>query len=154
MQATTKMEGWWAVGHRLLAGGGESRRAQRASNDPEVTMSHALTHTKLIALDKALEAAGIAITLVMRVPAPLRSIADQVIRSASSVPANLAEGHGRTGRDRLHLWRIAYASAKEVDSHLRLLLQAGVVNSTKATRAIETFDDVRAMTWCLLNPGT
>jgi hypothetical protein len=87
MQATTKMEGWWAVGHRLLAGGGESRRAQRASNDPEVTMSHALTHTKLIALDKALEAAGIAITLVMRVPAPLRSIADQVIRSASSVPA-------------------------------------------------------------------
>jgi four helix bundle protein len=81
------------------------------------------------------------------------SIADQVVRSASSVPANLAEGHGRTGRDRLHLWRIAYASAKEVDSHLRLLLQVGVVNSTKATRAIETFDEVRAMTWSLLNPG-
>jgi four helix bundle protein len=116
-------------------------------------MSRALTHSKLIALEKALEAAGIAITLVMRVPAPLRSIADQVIRSASSVPANLAEGHGRTGRDRLHLWRIAYASAKEVDSHLRLLLQAGVVDTTKATRAIETFDEVRAMTWCLLNPG-
>jgi four helix bundle protein len=114
-------------------------------------MSNALTHTKLIAHEKALKAAGIAITLVMRVPAPLRSIADQVIRSASSVPANLAEGHGRTGRDRLHLWRIAYASAKEVDSHLRLLLQAGVVNSTKATRAIETFDEVRAITWCLLN---
>jgi four helix bundle protein len=154
MQATTEMEGWWAVGHRLLAGGGESRRAQRASNDPEVTMSHALTHTKLIALDKALEAAGIAITLVMRVPAPLRSIADQVIRSASSVPANLAEGHGRTGRDRLHLWRIAYAAAKEVNSHLKLLLQAGVVNSTKATRAIETFDEVRAMTWRLLHPNS
>jgi len=115
-------------------------------------MSHALTHTKLIALDKALEAAGIAIILVMRVPVPLRSIADQVIRSASSVAANLAEGHGRTGRDRLHLWRIAYSSAKEVDSHLKLLLQAGVVNGPKATRAIETFDEVRAMTWCLLNP--
>jgi four helix bundle protein len=116
-------------------------------------MSHALTYTRLIALEKALEAAGIAITLVMRVPAPLRSIADQVIRSASSVPANLAEGHGRTGRDRLHLWRIAYASAREVDSHLKLLLQAGAVNSTKATKAIEIFDEVRAMTWCLLNPG-
>ena len=122
-------------------------------NDPEVTMSHALTHTKLIALDKALEAAGIAITLVMRVPAPLRSIADQVIRSASSVPANLAEGHGRTGRDRLHLWRIAYASANEVDTHLRLLAEAGAVNKTRATTAIETFDEVRAMTWRLLNPG-
>ena len=123
-------------------------------NDPEVTMVHAPTHTKLIALDKALEAAGIAITLVMRVPAPLRSIADQVNRSASSVPANRGEGHGRTGRDRLHLWRIAYASAKEVDSHLELLLQAGVVNDAKATMAIETFDEVRAMIWRLLNPLT
>jgi four helix bundle protein len=88
----------------------------------------------------------------MRVPAPLKSIADQVIRSASSVPANLAEGHGRSGRDRLHHWRIAYASAKEVDSHLRLLLNAGVVNVEAAERTIETFDQVRAMTWRLLNP--
>jgi four helix bundle protein len=90
-------------------------------NDPEVTMSNALTNTNLIAHEKALEAAGIAISLGLRVPAPLKSIADQVIRSTSSVPANLAEGHGRSGRDRLHFWRIAYASAKEVDSHLRLL---------------------------------
>ena len=120
-------------------------------NDPEVTMSNALTNTNLVAHEKALEAAGIAITLVMRVPAPLKSIADQVIRSASSVPANLAEGHGRVGRDRLHFWRIAYASAKEIDSHLRLLTRAGVINGTKADRALETFDEVRAMTWRLLN---
>ena len=120
-------------------------------NDPEVTMSNALTNTNLVAHQKALEAAGDAITLAMRVPAPLKSIADQVIRSASSVPANLAEGHGRTGRDRLHFWRIAYASAKEVDSHLRLLTQAGVVNSGEAERALCTFDEVRAMTWRLLN---
>jgi hypothetical protein len=51
------------------------------------------------------------------------------------------------------LWRIAYASAKEVDSHLKLLLRAGVVNGTRAKSAIETFDEVRAMTWRLLNPG-
>ncbi len=120
-------------------------------NDPEVTMSNALSNTNLIAHEKALEAAGIAITLAMRVPAPLRSIADQVIRSASSVPANLAEGHGRTGRDRLHFWRIAYASAKEVDSHLRLLAQAGAVNRNHANTALETFDQVRAMTWRLIN---
>jgi len=88
----------------------------------------------------------------MRVPAPLKSIADQVIRSASSVPANLAEGHGRIGRDRLHFWRIAYASAKEVDSHLRLLDHAGVINGTATERVLETFDEVRAMTWRLLNP--
>ena len=74
-------------------------------------MSHALPATNLIAYDKALSAAGSAIGLVKRVPAPLRSLADQVIRSAASVPANLAEGHGRTGRDGNHHWRIAFASA-------------------------------------------
>jgi len=123
-------------------------------NDPKVTMSDALANTNLIAHEKALEAAGDAISLVLRVPAPLKSIADQVIRSASSVPANLAEGHGRSGRDRVHFWRIAYASAKEVDSHLRLLERAGVVNTGKVARVLETLDQVRAMTWRLINPKT
>jgi hypothetical protein len=51
-------------------------------NDPEVTMSNALSHTNVIAHEKALEAAGDAITLVMRVPTPLKSIADQVTLTA------------------------------------------------------------------------
>jgi four helix bundle protein len=121
-------------------------------NDPEVTMSNALPETKLVALEKAVEAAGIAIALVMRVPAPLKSIADQVIRSASSVPANLAEGHGRNGRVRMNHWRIAYASAKEVDSHLRLLAHAGAINCSRTNNALEACDQVRAMIWRLLNP--
>ena len=121
-------------------------------NDPEVPMSKAVPNTNLVAHSKALEAAGIAIKLVMRVPAPLKSIADQVIRSASSVPANLAEGHGRIGRDRSNHWRIAFASAKEVDSHLNLLVHAGAINRTRASEAMNAFDQVRAMTWRLLNP--
>ena len=121
-------------------------------NDPEVAMLDARTTTDLVAHSKALEAAGTAIRLVMRVPAPLKSIADQVIRSASSVPANLAEGHGRSGRDRQHFWRIAYASAKEVDSHLRLLAHAGVVDVPGTANVLAIFDEVRAMTWRLVNP--
>jgi len=115
-------------------------------------MHHPLSQPGLIAHRKALEAAGIAIALVMRVPAPLKSLADQVIRSASSVPANLSEGHGRSGRDRIHHWRIAYGSAKEVDTHLRLLVGAGAINASRADSAIQLFDDVRAMTWRLLHP--
>jgi mRNA-degrading endonuclease toxin of MazEF toxin-antitoxin module len=44
-------------------------------NDPEVTMSNAANTTNLVASTSALEAAGIAIKLVLRVPAPLKSIA-------------------------------------------------------------------------------
>ncbi|HSN54607.1 MAG TPA: four helix bundle protein, partial [Candidatus Sulfomarinibacteraceae bacterium] len=87
-----------------------------------------------------------------KVPAPLKSLADQVIRSASSVPANLSEGHGRSGRDRIHHWRIAFASAKEVDSHLSLLIRAGAVDEKRAAESLDLFDQVRAMIWRLLYP--
>ena len=103
---------------------------------------------------KALEAADEAISLVKRVPAPLKSLADQVIRSASSVPANLEEGHGRFGRDRNHHWRIAFASAKEVDCHLRLLAHAGAIDQKRTRNALRLFDQVRAMTWRLLHPSS
>ena len=121
-------------------------------NDPEVTMHDSLPPDNLIVYRKAIEAAGKAIELVRRVPAPLKSLADQVIRSASSVPANLAEGHGRSGRDRLHHWRISSASAKEVDCHLRLLCITGAVPSGKATTTLQLFDEVRATVWRLLHP--
>jgi len=121
-------------------------------NDPEVNMLDALGNPGLIAHRKALNAAGTAIKLVMRLPGPLKPITDQVIRSASSVPANLAEGHGRSGRDRMHFWRIAYGSAKEVDSHLRLLAETGAVNPAAAQSVLAQFDQVRAMTWRLLHP--
>ena len=110
------------------------------------------SHNNLEALDIALQAAGTAIALVDRVPTKLKSLQDQVIRSASSVPANLAEGHGRAGRDRLYHYRIAYGSAKEVDVHIQILAGAGAINRMKAEITIELFDRVRAMTWRLINP--
>jgi four helix bundle protein len=122
-------------------------------NNPEVIMSKAVADHTLIAHQKALEAAGLAIRLVRRVPAPLKPVADQAIRAAASVPANLAEGWGRSGRDRTHLWRIAFASAREIDSHLELLARAGVIDRTGADEALELFDQVRAMTWRLINPA-
>ena len=120
-------------------------------NDTEEIMSHALPGNTLIVRDKALEAAAIALALVTGVPAPLKSIADQVVGSASSVPANISEGSGRAGRDRIHHYRIAYASAKEVDVHLRLLAGAGAVDADRADTAIRLFDEVRAMTWRMIH---
>ena len=121
-------------------------------NNPEVTMHDIGISSRFEVQEKAIEAASIAIALAMSVPVPLKSIADQIVRSASSVPANLAEGNGRSGRDRLHHFRIALASAREVDTHLRLLVGARAVNRLRATAALRLFDDVRAMTWRLLHP--
>jgi len=103
---------------------------------------------------KAVEAAGIAIGLALKVPAPLRSLGDQVIRSASSVVANLAEGHGRAGKDRMYHFRIAFGSAKEADTHLRVVLAASAVEPVHTARALRLLDDVRAITWRLLHPRT
>ncbi len=125
---------------------------RREHERPGGEKRNAIPKPGLAAHSKALEAAGAAIKLVMRLPAPLKPIGDQVIRSASSVPANLAEGHGRSGRDRLHFWRIAYASAKEVDSHLRLLTATGAVSRAATQTTLDRFDRVRAMSWRLLNP--
>ncbi len=115
-------------------------------------MSHALPSKPLAVQTKALEAAALSIGLAAKVKAPLKSIADQLIRSASSVPANIAEGHGRFGRDRCYHYGIAYGSAKEVDVHLRLLLAAGVVQPSGASEALRRFDEVRAMLWRLMHP--
>ena len=103
-------------------------------------------------VDVALRATGTAIDLVKDVSGQYRSLKDQVIRAAVSVPANLAEGHGRQGRDRQYLWSVAFASAKEVDVHIRVLIMAGVVDERQAGKALELFDRVRAMTWRLMHP--
>jgi four helix bundle protein len=121
-------------------------------NHSEATMDNTTSNGNLIVIEKAIDAAALAISLVRTVPSPLKSLADQVIRSAASVPANLSEGHGRTGRDRFHHWRISYASAREVDTHIRLLSRSKSVDPRQATEALDLFDEVRAMTWRLLHP--
>ena len=67
-------------------------------NDPEVTMPHALPTNRLVAHRKALEAAVMTLKLTSRVPLPLKPIADQAIRAASSVPGGPAGGSPPTGR--------------------------------------------------------
>ena len=47
-------------------------------------------------------------------------LARQLRRAAASVPLNLAEGSGRTGRARLQHYRIAFGSAREVKTILKV----------------------------------
>lgn len=45
-----------------------------------------------------------------------------------------------------------FSSAKEVDSHLQLLVAAGAVNRDRAEEAPQFSDQAPAMTWQLLHP--
>ena len=121
-------------------------------NDQEVIMHNARPKQDFIAVEKAIQAAGLAINLVEKLPRRFWCLADQVIRSASSVPANLNEGFGRDGKDRAYHWRVSYASAREGDTHLQLLLNAGAIDPCNTEQARCLFDEVRAMTWRLLHP--
>ena len=49
-----------------------------------------------------------------------KKLADQIENAANSVGLNLCEGRRRTGRDKLHFWRLAGSSADEVRGGLFL----------------------------------
>ena len=59
-------------------------------NTAEESMHQTSGTPRFEVLDIALRAAGTAIAVVGRVPTKYRSLVDQVIRSASSVPAKMA----------------------------------------------------------------
>jgi len=100
----------------------------------------------------ALEAAAGALALAALVKTPFRPIAEQVIRAAASVPANVAEGQGRSGQDRLYHWRVAYGSARELAVHLTLFADAGAIDRPAAARVLSQLDEVRAMLWRMTHP--
>jgi four helix bundle protein len=149
---TPKVKGMVNRPRRATLDFGSSSGVEGGMNESEVIMHDANPGTEFIAHSKAIEAAGIALRLVSHLPVAYRSLADQVIRSASSVPANLNEGLGRVGKDRAYHWQIAYGSAREVDSHLQLLLNARAIDPHLTDRARGRFDEVRAIIWRLLHP--
>ncbi len=70
------------------------------------------------------------------------NLADQLKRAASSVPANIAEGHGRFYfQDNVRFCYIARGSLTEVQSHLSLAKELGFITPevyTSMTREAET----------------
>ena len=66
------------------------------------------------------------------------SMIDQVRRAAVSVPANIAEGHGRTGnREFLHHCSVANGSISEVETHLLLAHRLSYVDDSTADALLQ-----------------
>lgn len=75
-----------------------------------------------------------------------RVIARQIVAAASSIGANIAEGHGRftLPAHRNHL-SIAKGSACETDGWLDLLQRAGYIDGVKGQRMHETCEELIRM---------
>src|SRR5262249_47349522 len=69
----------------------------------------------------------------------------QIRRAGSSVGLNLSEGKRRTGKDRLHHWRIAVGSAEEVRGSLLVAEAWGHVDPKAVAPCLEPLDRICAM---------
>ena len=75
-----------------------------------------------------------------------RTAADQMVRAAESIPANIAEGYGRgLGDDFARFLRMAGASAAELESHLRVSLASGRLPEARVQPLIGRARALRAM---------
>ena len=104
----------------------------------------------LVAGRCAERAAGLAIAVAQTLPPSVRCLADQLTRAALSTPLNLAEGLGRTGRDRPHHLRIAYGSVREAQSAARIVVASGLGDGEKASQLEAELDQLGALVWGLI----
>ena len=81
----------------------------------------------LIVWQRAMELTGVAYAIARGMPAEERfALASQVRRAACSVTSNIAEGHSRRHRrEFLQFLSVAYASLKELESHVLTAQAAG-----------------------------
>lgn len=76
--------------------------------------------------------------LAIRLPPVERfGLAAQIRRAAVSVPANIAEGHGRRGRaEYLHHLSIAAGSLRELQTHLEITSTVGLLKDDHLNHAV------------------
>jgi four helix bundle protein len=72
--------------------------------------------------------------------------ADQLVRAAESIPANIAEAYGRGfGKDGARFLHIARGSAAELESHLWLAKRTGRIPEPQAAVLLDQTRCVRAL---------
>jgi four helix bundle protein len=81
----------------------------------------------------------------------LFGMTSQIRRSATSIPANIAEGNGRENRgDYIHSLRIAQGSLKELETHLLLSEQIGLTSSETTTPILDRCEALGKMLRALI----
>jgi four helix bundle protein len=89
--------------------------------------------------------------LTRSLPASERyGLVSQMRRAAVSIPANIAEGHGRHHLgDKLRYFSVANGSLKELETEVRIAKGLGYVTEAEAEAALSTTDQLGRMLACL-----
>jgi len=78
-------------------------------------------------------------------------LTSQLRRASSSIPANIAEGHGRgTDPDFARFLRISLGSTKEVETFLALSLRLGFLSQIEAQQLLQSTDEIARMLFSLI----
>ncbi|MCA0401131.1 MAG: four helix bundle protein [Proteobacteria bacterium] len=73
-------------------------------------------------------------------------LVSQIRRSAVSIPANIAEGHGReTSAVFIQFLRVAQGSLKELETHLILAARVGFLPATTENETLDRCDSLGRM---------
>ncbi len=104
-------------------------------------------HRDLLVWQRAMQLADQMYDLTQRFPVSERyGLCSQIRRAAVSVPANIAEGHGRDHLgDYLRFLSFAMGSLMELDTLIRIAVMRGFVTLDEVSAAMATADEVGRM---------
>jgi len=105
------------------------------------------SHRDLRVWRAAMELAEAACRAAMKTPSGLRfSLADQMIRAATSVPANIAEGYGRDSTGSyLQFLKIALGSLCELETHVLLAQRLEAFGGDQSAKILQQLASVGKM---------
>ena len=108
-------------------------------------MNHQPIAKSFVALNVAYELVSALAPTVRQIARHDASLGKQLTRALASVPMNLAESGGRTGADRVHFYRIAYGSLREVNACLDTACAFGWLDALPASTLR---DELGALLYC------
>ncbi len=109
-------------------------------------------HEKLDVYSKSLEFVQFANSVGKAIPADQRHMRDQLLRAATSIPLNIAEGNGKLSfADRRRFFEIARGSAMECAAALDILVACEVLSAAQIAGGKEHLVRIVSMLMGLAN---
>ena len=104
-------------------------------------------YRQLVVWQKAMQLAALCYHVTKRFPnEELFSMTSQTRRAAASIPANIAEGHGRAHtKEYLHHLSIAKGSLAELETHLILSRDVHLLSESDLQTCLSLTDEISRM---------